>query len=139
MVTLTNLLIAVAVFIVVYVLFFRGSEGYRFLGGEYSAAQGGTHAEPNEDCLQFPNGASRKCILTDGTSGTCVQNGLCVADMLIDLNLENLELKKPYCTEPTFKENCNMFARCKSAQNGDVSEKAYNANLKECLSWFSPL
>ncbi len=109
-------------------------EKYRFLKGMYLPAQGGHHAEPNEDCLQFPG--VRQCVMTDGTSGTCVMGGLCVASMLDDLNLENLEIRKPYCPGPTFKEGCGRFCACQKMKGGSFNTTAC---LQNCESWFSPL
>ena len=132
MVKLFPVLVLLVVLFIVYIGL-SSKESYRFLG-DNSPSTGGHHAELNEDCLQFPLGKG-KCVLTDGTSGTCVQNGLCVQDMLIDLNLENIELKKPYCSEPTFKENCGIFCDCK-AMEGPIDKASC---VQSCRSWFSPL
>jgi hypothetical protein len=117
-------------------LFCRKSENYRFLGGMYNPKQGGYRAELNEECLQLQDG--QQCMLTDGTSGNCVQSGHCVADMMIDLNIENQDVKKPYCTEPVFKEGCERFAKCKLLQ-GAITAGQLKDEADDCRSWFSPL
>lgn len=128
------------IILVLYLIFRRCSSGekYRFLGGISDPRRGGYRAEMNEECLRLQ--AGQQCILTDGTSGNCVQSGHCVENMLVDLNLENQEIEKPYCTKPVFKEGCGRFCECKQMQGtvGPTLEDS-TACLKNCLSYFSPL
>lgn len=114
------------------------NESYRFLGGEYSPNQGGYRAELNEECLQLQDG--QQCILTDGTSGNCVSSGHCVANMLVDLELEDEEIKKPYCTKPVFKEGCGRFCRCQEMKGAIGKTDADRSKcVAGCRSWYSPL
>ncbi len=139
MVSANKLLLGLFVAFLLYFLLQKCSnEKYRFLGGEYLPNQGGYRAELNEECLRLQ--AGQQCILTDGTSGNCVQSGHCVANMLVDLNLEDLELKKPYCTKPVFKEGCGRFCRCQELKGAiGSSNKDRTKCVSECRSWFSPL
>jgi hypothetical protein len=139
MTSLNKILIGIFVAFLLYMLYQKCvNEHYRFLGGEYLPNQGGYRAELNEECLQLQ--AGQQCILTDGTSGNCVQSGHCVANMLIDLDLENEELEKPYCTKPVFKEGCGRFCRCQEMKGAIGST---DADRRECVagcrSWYSPL
>ena len=91
------LLIGLAVILVVFMLTRKcgrrdGYDGamdpsYRYLGSVYNPEEGGSRAEKQDDCLQFPG--YRHCMLTDGTFGTCNLNGMCVASMLVDLRKED--------------------------------------------------
>ena len=120
-------------------LFLKGSctkDDYRFLGGAYQATQGGSHAELNEECLSYPG--NNFCMLTDGTPGVCVQNGMCVADMTIDLMQYRSDIKLPSCTEPVFKEGCGRFCRCKELK-GTINPKDHMSCVENCKSWFSPI
>lgn len=138
MVCPSKLILGLFVAVLLYFLLQKSSEQYRFIGGEYVSSQGGYRAEMNEECLQLQDG--QQCILTDGTSGNCVNSGHCVANMLVNLNLENLQVKKPYCTKPVFKQGCGRFCRCQELK-GLV--KPTNSDrtkcVSECRSYFSPL
>lgn len=132
---LVTILLVVFALLILWAMYGK-SESYKFLGGMYNPTKGGYRAEINEECLQLQDG--QQCVLTDGTSGNCVSSGHCVANMLIDLNLENLEVKKPYCTMPVFKEGCGRFARCKLLQ-GTITKDQLQTETNNCRSWFSPL
>jgi hypothetical protein len=133
MISPKKLLLALFVALLLY-MFVRkcSSESYRFLGSEYLPKRGGYRAEINEECLRLQSG--QQCILTDGTSGNCVSSGHCVANMLVDLDLENENIKKPFCTKPVFKEGCGRFCKCQEMKGNTDSNCISN-----CLSWFSPL
>ncbi len=111
-----------------------GANTYNFLGA-FDIAQGGSRAEMNEECLQYPG--NQFCMLTDGTSGVCVLSGHCVADMMVDHRQELDEIKRPLCTQPVFKEGCGRFVKCKELK-GDYLPKDHDKNLAECLSWYFP-
>ncbi len=130
-----TILIVVLALVCLY-MFCKKSENYKFLGGMYKPIQGGYTAELNEECLQLQSG--QQCMMADGTSGNCVSSGHCVANMLIDLNIEDEDVKKPYCTEPVFKEGCDRFAKCKLLK-GDITAGQLKAEADDCRSWFSPL
>lgn len=111
-----------------------GNENYNFLGA-FDPSQGGSRAEMNEECLQYPG--NQFCMLTDGTSGVCVQSGHCVASMMADHRQERDEISRPLCTQPVFREGCGRFVTCKELK-GDYSPADREKNLKECLSWYYP-
>ena len=115
----------------------RGKDGYRFLPTAYSYApkMGGSYAELNNECLMYPG--NQFCMLTDGTPGVCVLNGMCVPDMEIDLREYRRDVKLPSCTKPVFKEGCGRFCRCKELE-GDVDPKNHMACVEDCKSWYHP-
>ena len=130
------LIFLVALLAVVFVLTNRCGAGnkdkYRYMGSVYNPNQGGGRAEPNEECLQFPG--YRHCMLTDGTFGTCVLDGLCVASMMVDIRQEDDEVHRPLCTEPTFKEGCGRWCKCQQLLGNGRTDC-----VDQCESWFSPL
>jgi len=77
----------------------------------------------------------RFCMLTDGTSGVCGINGMCLSSMMLDLRKERDEMEMPYCTAPIFQEGCGRFCACKGCKGPIDTQQC----LKECGSWFSPM
>ena len=129
------LVVLAAIFLYVLVKCGITKEFYSFLGGTYTPAEGGSRAELNEECLMYPG--NQFCMLTDGTSGVCVQNGYCVADMLIDHRKERDDIQHPFCVEPLFKEGCGRFCRCQEMK-GLVKPEGHMACVDECKTWFHP-
>jgi hypothetical protein len=106
------------------------NDNYRFLGNLYNPLSGGLNGEYNEDCLDDER---RHCTLTDGTTGKCVLNGICVSSFLTDHVQNNLEIPKPRCTEPYNKQSCPKYCACL----GLLGVESKNCE-EECRSWFHP-
>jgi hypothetical protein len=104
-------------------------EGYRYLSSVNNPAQGGYYAEYNYEC---GDDARNQCVMENGQSGNCVLNSMCMTNMSEDMRKNDIEVPKPRCIRPTFKQNCNQFCACLGLQNRD-----YPGCIDDCKSWFS--
>src|SRR5574339_327880 len=100
----------IIIFLVLAILVFlfcisTKTEGYAYLQSLYDPTQGGFYSEYNEECL---DNANRHCMLTDGTEGVCLLNGVCAASFLLGEDTT----EKPYCTQPYSKEGCERWCMC---------------------------
>lgn len=127
------ILIAAVIILFIYVVIKK--EKYQLLGADMNPFHLGTKLEPNADCLAYPG--NQFCMMTDGTPGVCVQNGLCTPDFLIDQLQYTEDIKMPLCTRPVFPENCLQFVKCKEMQ-GTYSPKDRSKNLEGCQATFYP-
>jgi hypothetical protein len=134
--TLEIIVVLVIAGLILWALMTHRKDGYRFLPSAYGPATGGSYAEYNDECLAYPG--NQFCMMTDGTPGVCVLNGMCVPDMEIDLREYRADIKLPSCTKPVFKEGCGRLCRCKELK-GDVDPKDHMECVNECKSWYSPI
>ena len=88
----------------------------------------GALSEMNPDCMQNSNAF---CMLTDGTSGKCVNGGVCTAELL-DIDKTGSYVPKPYCTQPVSALSCPKFCNCLELKTGHHDPKC----MPYCLSWY---
>jgi hypothetical protein len=128
------LVIVILVVAAVFLLFSFGrgctKSNFQYLG---TRSRGGDfEGEPNDECLYSPG--YKFCQLTDGMPGVCVNNGICMPNMMEDPRIEWDEFAHPYCPMPIFKEGCDRFCRCK-AMKGERTPGC----VEECRSNYSSL
>jgi len=79
-------------------------------------------------------------MLTDGTEGVCLLNGVCAASFLLGEDTT----EKPYCTHPYSKEGCERWCMCTTPKKnpGNFCGTAHVAEIhqcvEECKSQFAP-
>ena len=83
--------------------------------------------EYNEECAQNENA---HCMMSDGTEGKCVLDGVCMPSAMNDPQRDIT--RKPWCTLPTFAKDCDKYCECTS--DGRAS---YQRCLSGCRSTFA--
>jgi hypothetical protein len=132
----TLLIVGVIVVIVVFAFVIFGCkkrDGYENVNSPYLMNYGRflidkNVGEYNANCMR---NAAAHCMMSDGREGECVNNGICMPNML------SVQYGRQ-CVLPTSKANCPIFCKCKTIEkNGNI------VDMKDCMTQcemeFNPL
>lgn len=117
------IVLIILTFVVIIFISPKRDENYSYL----TFHDRGVVSELNNSCMQNSNAW---CMLTDGTTGKCIDGGVCTADLL-PVNTCGSQYVKPYCTTPIEKEGCRKFCNCLDLK-GDHDKDC----MSKCLSWY---
>lgn len=126
-----RLIIISIMILIIYLLWPKNERSnYQYMGSLYSPTMGGSRTEFNEECL---NNENDHCMMTDGTPGKCMLNGICEVSLLLDPRPQAEDFPIPHCTRPYSAQACDRFCNCLQLQGSDSP-----SCTKECKSWFHP-
>ncbi|HMP28590.1 MAG TPA: hypothetical protein PKD85_03260, partial [Saprospiraceae bacterium] len=84
-------IVIVIIALILWALMKYQKDGYRYLPSAYGPESGGIDGEYNDECLAYPG--NQFCMMTDGTPGVCVLNGICTPSMELDLMQYRSDIK----------------------------------------------